>query len=154
MTWGPLPTTRSAPASITAWVKRRRSPRFSPRKVSVPWGTRVLSLPSAPPWNVTITIGAVRAACCTRRFARAMSVSESDHVYDAKPRIATFWPPAVTVAWVPGRPVLRMPTRRRAATVSLSPTGPKSLAWLFARFITVNPASFSHRAYDGGVRNA
>ena len=44
-----------------------------------------------------------------------------------------------TVAWVPGRPVLRIPTRRRAATVSLRPTGPKSFAWLFARFATSTP---------------
>ena len=47
-TWGPWPITRSAPASMTAWVKARELPRFSPRKVSVPAGTWVRSLPSAP----------------------------------------------------------------------------------------------------------
>ena len=34
------------------------------------------------------------------------------------------------------------------------PTVPKSIAWLFARFITVNPASRRSGAYEGGARNA
>ena len=47
--------------------------------------------------------------------------------------MATLWPSMTCTAIVPGRPVLRMPTRRSAATVSRCPTAPKSYAWLLAR---------------------
>ena len=47
-TCGPEPTTRSAPASITACANDSGSPRFSPRNHSVPGRTCCRSEPSAP----------------------------------------------------------------------------------------------------------
>src|SRR5215216_3966793 len=61
MTCGPEPTTRSAPAPITARAKARLSPRFSPKAISVLRGTWVWSAPSAPACMATTTRSA-RAA--------------------------------------------------------------------------------------------
>ena len=46
----------------------------------------------------------------------------------------------------PGRPVVSMPALWTAETVSAWPAAPKSIAWLFARFITVNPACLRYDA--------
>src|SRR3954451_24405468 len=54
----------------------------------------------------------------------------------------------------PGRPVQRSPAFLSARSVERWPAGPKSSAWLLARFITSKPAAVMSFAKLGGAWNA
>ena len=53
-----------------------------------------------------------------------------------------------TIVICPGRPVQRSPAARSARSVERWPAGPKSSAWLLARFITSKPAPVMSLAYE------
>src|SRR6266545_3382711 len=139
---------------MTACENLIGSPRFSPRNISVPFLTWVLSAPSPPMCTCTTTRSACSLAFFTSAWAASMSTTLCDQVYEAKPSTATRTPlTSTTVIW-PGAPVYWRPALSSAALVCRLPSAPKSYAWLFARFIRRNPASRSSVAYAGGERNA
>src|SRR6266545_578799 len=139
---------------MTACENLIGSPRFSPRNISVPFLTWVLSAPSPPMCTCTTTRSACSLAFFTSAWAASMSTTLCDQAYEAKPSTATRTPlTSTTVIW-PGAPVCARPALSSACLVCRLPSAPKSYAWLFARFIRRNPASRSSVAYAGGERNA
>ena len=103
-------------------------------------------VPSAPACIVTMTTSALAAAFCdeplrgrdVRQRLRPRVRREAD---ERDLDVAD-----LLVGDLTGRPVVARCCFASAASVCAWPDGPKSKAWLFARFITVKPAFFSHAA--------
>src|SRR5215213_4627375 len=102
----------------------------------------------------TSTRSARAAALRTSRRAAATFVSDDDHGYGANPTKATRTPSRRRIVICPGDPLQAMRARLSAACVCRRPEGPKSFAWLLARFIRSKPAAERSRAYEGGAWNA
>src|SRR5256714_13145604 len=92
-------------------------------------------------------------ACFTSSAAFGRLSRSLAHEYGANPMTATLIPFTVTTVIIPGGPVYFTPAASNALRVFWWPAGPKSYAWLFARFTSAKPASLSTPAYDGGERN-
>src|SRR3990172_7179278 len=155
-TWGPWPSTRSAPASTAARANRTTFPRCSPMNSSSASATRSAPAPSAPPWNDTTTRSCPLFRSAT--VSRAASMSSSGRTYRVRreyenPATATLFPAALATA-IRSPPTASIPAASRTASVASNPSIPKSSEWLFATFTAVNPASARSATYRGGVRKA
>jgi hypothetical protein len=95
------------------------SPRFSPKKVSLPGRTWTLSEPSAPMCTCTTTTSLCPAASSITARAASRSLRLFAPAYEEKPTAATLIPLTSTTVICPSAPVCSSPAFSSALTVFL-----------------------------------